>query len=948
MVNISPATPVADYTIRLDLNATFNYAACQPDGDDIRFFDNSNTPLSFWVEKWTSGGDSIIWVKIPVAGTTSIKMAYGNATIGAGSNGDATFPFFDDFSGASIDSAKWTVEVDAYSTATIVGGTVHLQSLTPSPWGSFTGLGFTDFIIKHGQSNGMDSNNSVYRCCDNLETRRTDLYTTTTIKKNITWILMDYKWISGSSAIFCENESVVASHATNVPTIALPVTYATRCISGTASYGALIRSKTTFAPGYAVRSKVYFQHDYRAIVPCMEPVVDVDWVFVRKCTSVESIATFSSLFISIDSPSDGEVFSTTSVPVSITVKASTDIIWYVLDSGTATPMPTNTTITVADGAHSIIFYANDTTSGVISSASRLFTVDTAAPVVEITSPTDGECLSSTSVNIVFTAIDLTKDATWYTIDGGAPVVVAGSSFSMFLSDGAHAIAVYCNDSLGRISSDSVSVIIDATAPSIAVSGFAGLYIQQGDVAYLNWTLHDAHPATFTLRLNGQVIRSGFYSSGASLSVLIDASVLGSRNYTMTVEDTFGNVRSLERDITVVPRTDSGIFLSVGVNIIDQSGTQGLILTLTMSHWAVLYLDVAISVTTTSSVLPGPLPSGLVIALPVAFNLNITNSSALSSGSIRIFYDQAAIANQVNENDMVPLRWNEATSSWVPTTSGLSRSQNYVDIPLSQNGIYVIASTPKQNYVPILVIVLIGITGGIVAVASYSYSRKKKIQQKASNKVKSSQSASYTPINQTATEILDQSLAKRARLMQTTAPSMSARPSAIGLFETAENQVMPGEAVKKKAGSSAEPDVDIATRVANAQQMASEVSIEVVTARCVVHKGQISGLSYTCKNCGTVYCMKCARHLVENSESCWICKEPISLAEGEHKDSDDNDLPKITVGLFSPDVWHKIRQLDIPEEIFDEVIEYLKGVPPSNRIKYLEETFKEDETFDSEF
>ncbi|MEX2717612.1 MAG: DUF2341 domain-containing protein, partial [Candidatus Sigynarchaeota archaeon] len=66
MVNISPATPVADYTIRLDLNATFNYAACQPDGDDIRFFDNSNTPLSFWVEKWTSGGDSIIWVKIPV------------------------------------------------------------------------------------------------------------------------------------------------------------------------------------------------------------------------------------------------------------------------------------------------------------------------------------------------------------------------------------------------------------------------------------------------------------------------------------------------------------------------------------------------------------------------------------------------------------------------------------------------------------------------------------------------------------------------------------------------------------------------------------------------------------------------------------------------------------------------------------------------------------------
>ncbi|MBN2151541.1 MAG: DUF2341 domain-containing protein [Candidatus Lokiarchaeota archaeon] len=191
-VSISPATPVADYNVRLDLNATFDYAACQADGDDVQFFDDSDSPLPFWTEKWASGGDSIIWVKLPAAGTTSIKMAYGNATVGTGSDGEATFPLFDDFSGAAINASKWTVEQDAYSSVTIVSGEAHIQSLTPNPWGSYTGFGFGDWTLTHGAPNGMQYHNVVFRNPDLLVTRRADVDTDTESKKNMTDVLLDY------------------------------------------------------------------------------------------------------------------------------------------------------------------------------------------------------------------------------------------------------------------------------------------------------------------------------------------------------------------------------------------------------------------------------------------------------------------------------------------------------------------------------------------------------------------------------------------------------------------------------------------------------------------------------------------------------------------------------------------------------------------------------------
>jgi hypothetical protein len=647
--------------------------------------------------------------------------------------------------------------------------------------------------------------------------------------------------------------------------------------------------------------------------------------------------------ITVNSPANGAMLGSSSVSLNVlVVDPHISAIWYRLDGGAVTMLPTNTSITVADGLHSITFYANDT-FGHVNSVPRTFTVDTAAPVVSITSPSDGANLSNGTVNIAFTATDLTKDDTWYTVDGGAPTIVTGSSFSVPLADGAHTIVVYCNDSLSRNASDTVAFTIDTTDPFIAVSGFAGLNIQQGDVEYLTWTLFELHPSTYTLRLNGQVVRSGMYSSGGQVSVQIDSSTVGQLNYTMIVLDTFGNVQRHERLISVISRTDGGIFLSVGVNYIVRNGTHVIALTLDMSHWAVLYLDVAVSVTTTSNLLPGPLPSGLVIALPVAFNMNITNSSALSSGSIRIFYSQASIANQVDENTMVPLWWNEATSSWLVSTTSMSRTANFIDITLSVNGLYIIAAKPKQNYDPILIIVLIGISGGIVAMAGYGYARKKTLKQKVSGKGKSTTTYSSGISSGSAEQPIEESLAKRARLMRMGAPSSaSSNPARVPATSSNADMMATLMPAKKKAGATEEPNIDFAARAESAQKMASEVSVESIVPRCVVHKGPISGLSYTCKHCGVQYCLNCATHLAQSGEKCWNCGGVIDV-EGlvpAIAEATPTRPMEGQVTMFEPEVFAKISELGIEEGLVDDLLELLKDIPVNNRLQYIEDMFKE--------
>jgi len=106
-ISLSDLTPMANYQVKIQLNSTnFDYTHLNANGSDIRFYDQFHNPLNYWVETWNYGGDSLIWVKIPSAGTSSFSMCYGNVSAPSESNGDGVFLLYDDFEGTSLDPAK--------------------------------------------------------------------------------------------------------------------------------------------------------------------------------------------------------------------------------------------------------------------------------------------------------------------------------------------------------------------------------------------------------------------------------------------------------------------------------------------------------------------------------------------------------------------------------------------------------------------------------------------------------------------------------------------------------------------------------------------------------------------------------------------------------------------------------------------------------------------------
>ncbi len=79
---------LTDFPLMVRLNASrINYSDVKAAGADIRFADSAGNPLSFEIERWDTGGDSILWVKVPsIAALSSptIYLYYGNSAASDG------------------------------------------------------------------------------------------------------------------------------------------------------------------------------------------------------------------------------------------------------------------------------------------------------------------------------------------------------------------------------------------------------------------------------------------------------------------------------------------------------------------------------------------------------------------------------------------------------------------------------------------------------------------------------------------------------------------------------------------------------------------------------------------------------------------------------------------------------------------------------------------------
>lgn len=105
------------------------------DFTDIRFTDGSGNLFDHWIEQTFNGVNATVWIEFTPDSTTyntitTVYAYYGNPTASDISDGEATFPFFDDFEDGTID-AKWTQATQNGGTLTETGGILTL--FAPGP-----------------------------------------------------------------------------------------------------------------------------------------------------------------------------------------------------------------------------------------------------------------------------------------------------------------------------------------------------------------------------------------------------------------------------------------------------------------------------------------------------------------------------------------------------------------------------------------------------------------------------------------------------------------------------------------------------------------------------------------------------------------------------------------------------------------------------------------------
>jgi len=153
--------------------------------------------------------------------------------------------------------------------------------------------------------------------------------------------------------------------------------------------------------------------------------------------------------------------------IMLTFNVSEPVSWmgYSLNGQANVTVVGNTTLSgLPDGYHSIIVYANDT-AGNMGASNKVFFTIARAPTIIILSP-QNMTYATANVALTFT---INETASWmgYSLDGQANVTTGGNTTLLGLSDGAHNVIVYANDTFGNMASSSIVYFsVDTTPPDI--------------------------------------------------------------------------------------------------------------------------------------------------------------------------------------------------------------------------------------------------------------------------------------------------------------------------------------------------------------------------------------------------------------------------------------------------------------------------------------------------
>lgn len=128
---------------------------------------------------------------------------------------------------------------------------------------------------------------------------------------------------------------------------------------------------------------------------------------------------------------------------------------------------------MGDGAHTVTVDASDNDGNAAAQKSTTFTVDTVAPSLNVTSPTEGLITNNASLTVTGTTNDATSSPVTVSItlndaDQGSVTVESSGAFSksITLASGANVIVVTSTDQAGKSTSVTRNVTLDTSVPQI--------------------------------------------------------------------------------------------------------------------------------------------------------------------------------------------------------------------------------------------------------------------------------------------------------------------------------------------------------------------------------------------------------------------------------------------------------------------------------------------------
>ena len=226
---------------------------------------------------------------------------------------------------------------------------------------------------------------------------------------------------------------------------------------------------------------------------------------------------------------------------------------------------------LSEGTHTVEVYALDNVLN-NATASVTFIVDTTAPTVTITTPSEGQFSSSPSISVTWSGDDsgVGVQAYQYRINGGAwssNTTETGHTFD--LPDGAYTVDVRVYDRANNTATDSTAFTVDTTAPEVEISAPANGHFTNSTTVQVNWNGSDA---TAGVRGYQYRIDSGLWSSEAP-SQSSDFSGLTDGPHTVYVRvfDRSGNMAETNVSFTVdTVGPQLGIVTPTAAQILDRS------------------------------------------------------------------------------------------------------------------------------------------------------------------------------------------------------------------------------------------------------------------------------------------------------------------------------------------------------------------------------------------